>query len=533
MSPESLIAHSPVRTATVVGAPPDRQVARERFSELRDVVLSRRPMLKKIYETFGSKGLYQYVYEHLEGKVVNRERQREFVSTFADEVRRLLGDEVARSAARQLEAHYFLSTADHHGPICHPFFLNSNLLFSILYASLEQPTLENVIVLSCANVSFSNSSFPRGLLFQHLSNGQVRRQQIGFFPNSSAMRIARVVHHPGYTRTDLDRAKNRLTQLRRSGEIGPMHEDVVGSVIDGVYGQPRVLELPTYSDQVTVTNAQLWPRLFPDPQVRMPRLLYIELERVVTGLLVKHHLFSDTLIQRLLFDPQYQQAFTELFDGIMGGFSSSEGWGTYLFWGLPAGRHHSLQLFRRDDVLKSADGSFEVPLTAHAVYQALTNRTLIPSTQLSLLLLSFYYGVTCKGGFSQVNYLTAMREAYLKLLQRFPGQHLDDVAVAYQSRTAELGEDFAVAFVRAPDGRVVPATGLDLLLYRENQTWEHLVKTAQDVTLAEALSTMMPDFYSVVTQERERRPELSGLSAEDITALLGLERKIQPCVTVR
>src|SRR3990167_10155813 len=54
----------------------------------------------------------------------------------------------------------FVSTCDHHGILCHPFFMNSALLRS--HPSLKQ---KQIISLTCGGISLSNSSYPQGIFF--------------------------------------------------------------------------------------------------------------------------------------------------------------------------------------------------------------------------------------------------------------------------------------------------------------------------------------------------------------------------------
>src|SRR6185503_4602190 len=75
------------------------------------------------------------------------------------------------------------STADHTGPLTHPFFVNSNLLTAASLKTHADPALENVIVLSCANISLNNSSLPRGILY-HSAQKDMPMRRCSFFPSS-------------------------------------------------------------------------------------------------------------------------------------------------------------------------------------------------------------------------------------------------------------------------------------------------------------------------------------------------------------
>ena len=124
----------------------------KRFLKLKGLVLDQKPVLKEILHKRGNKKLYQYSLDYIEVNVNPpiKQRQDEFLKTFYKEVSTRLGDDVAKNATKQLEKYYYVSTADHLGPISHPFFLNSNLIAIAPYFENKDPLLNNVIVLACA-----------------------------------------------------------------------------------------------------------------------------------------------------------------------------------------------------------------------------------------------------------------------------------------------------------------------------------------------------------------------------------------------
>lgn len=62
------------------------------------------------------------------------------------------------SVVRSLTKNYCISTADHHGPLGHPFFFQSAIL-----RGLVRPD-EPIVNLCTSHVSLGNSSYPRGLV---------------------------------------------------------------------------------------------------------------------------------------------------------------------------------------------------------------------------------------------------------------------------------------------------------------------------------------------------------------------------------
>ncbi len=505
----------------------------EDVKRLEEAVLVRRPVLKDIIEKKGQKNIIEYARDYLDVNLNDTliQRRGEFLEVFEKVVEGYFGIDTAKEAVKQLKKYYFVSTADHHGPLCHPFFLNSHLVTSAVGLNSAQNTLKYIIALSCANVSFANSSFPRGLLFHGYNNKEIKMHQLGFFPNSSAVRQSRIFRHPAYSISAVEKNKEKLEKMSKEGEIGDETAGRLRDILDEIYSDAKVLGCKYYSDQITLTNFALWSVMFKKMGVDGPKMLYIELEKIVSELLIKHHLFQETLINKILFNSVYRDSYTKLFAEIEGGYSLKEDWGTVLFWALPEGDRYCLSLRLQDGFLVSQNNEFKIAMEPQAIKTALENKILLPSSQLSLLALSLYYGIKCLGGFCQVNYLTQMREAYKKFLTERGDK--ENMEACEKVQTKELGEDLSVAFLGEPGGRRELATSLDIILYGNGEAWNSIVDEANNMGFEQALAPMMPEFYHIMYPETCRDAKLSQITAEDIMRVNGLDKKVRPCAIIR
>ncbi len=493
----------------------------EQFSRLKQKVLDQKPILREILNQYGEVKLFDYAKKYaINQHPPDKARQDEFINAFCQEVTKRLGETIADSAARQLEKYYFVSTTDHHGPICHPFFVSSNLIIASSYAEHYDPVLRNVIVLACANVSLNNSSFPRGLLF-HSDIASSQLQRLSFF--SAKSRRCPVYKFRSYERSDIE---PKVIDL----EVSQKTRDKVMSILEEVYFKPTVLEAENFSDQITKTNYLLWQKFFAPHIDTNPNLIYIEQESLVARLLIQYHIYADTILNKLLFDLSFEESLKEHFEGIAGGFSYSENRGTYLFWALPKGQKYRQQLWKNGNFLVSTDGTYKLELTPENLYQALEARELIPSLLMCFLVISFFYGLKCLGGFSQVNYLTLMKKAYVNLLtSQGLTSHVNDCA---KVETRDLCGDLIIAFLLSGNKVLAPTTGMDLAIYGTKNTWAELLSVPQNISLAEALGPMMPEFYKIVYPENKRDIEPSSISPEDIIRFTKLDQKIKPCIVL-
>jgi hypothetical protein len=503
----------------------------EHFQQMKAAVFARRPFLQEVVRQQGTKSLFEYSRDYFSVNINPpiQERQDELIGTLKQEIEKRLGPDIAKSAAKQLREYYFVSTADHHGPLCSPFFLNSNMVIASSYFDESMPTLENVIVLSCANVSLNNSSFPRGLLFQTAEEGKVQLHRLSFLPSNA--HSAAVYNFRPYTGQEVQKIRSLLRQKTREGHLKERECGIISSLIDEIYDQKDVLACPTYSDQVMVTNDKLWKEYFSSPAKQVPNLITLEQEGFVARLLLDYHIDFDTTVSRMLFQDEYEPLVHQYFEGIMGAFSREAHWGTHFFWGVSADKNFRVQLWKQGNELVSNDGSMRIPLTPAGIRQALEEKKMIPSMLLIFTVLCFYYGLKCLGGFNQVNYLTQMKNAYIKM-EVDTGQY-KSIEVCARAQTKELCDGLTVAFLEAPDGSLTPAMGLDLILYGNESTRPTLLDVMKNLTFEEALNPLMPEFYRIVYPETERDPELLSITSKEITARTGIDKKIRPCATVR
>ncbi|MBP6859779.1 MAG: hypothetical protein KBC69_04150 [Candidatus Magasanikbacteria bacterium] len=493
------------------------------FAQLKNQVLRTAPALQETLEKKGNETLYDHAlrYKEIEKSPAAKDRQAEFVAVVVEQVERLLGVEVAHSVERQLEQNYFVSTVDHHGPICHPFFLNANLITATPQADFN---LENIIVLSCANVSLNNSSFPRGLIFHSDIGNTQELHRLSFFPAKDSQRA--VYGLEGYTQKDLTRIKKMLKHKVLDGLIRHETVEKITRLIDVVYGQSDVLESKNYSEQITKTNFRFWQQLFA-PYKKLPNLVYIDQETITSNLLIKYHLNQNTIVNQIIFNAKYQQLLIKYFEGIIGAFSKND-IGTFLFWAKPKGEKYRQRLWKKNGGLINADGTFCVPLTALVISEKLQSGELVPSMLLTFILISFYYGVTCLGGFSQPSYLTAMKAGYLQLLQEI-GES-EEAGMCKQIETKIMGGDIALAFLQDKNGSLFQATGLDLMLYGTNSTWNKIVESAKGMSLQNGVDSMMPLFYEVMYPENKRDKKLQNITVDQIAQLEGFNNKVKPCI---
>lgn len=451
------------------------------FDAVRKTVLDKKPALKRILDQHGDGSLLSYAQKR--GAIVSGAplvRQQELLSVFSDEVTRLFGSDVAARAVTQLTEDYYVSTGEHHAPVCHPFVVSGTVLQSLVNKESKRPA---VIVFSCGTISLNNSYFPRGVTYHDSDLNEKRLRLLSW-----KFRRQSVFAAKPYARDDVERMR---------AEPGFL------SCLNGIYDSDAALAAISFADQISVTNYSFWQKM---PEGLATELIYVQQEKIVNDLLRRHHLQEKTIIHELLFNPIWQQSFLQHFDGIVGAFTSATQKGTFLFWGLADGVR--VPLYYDAGRIVSADATISFDLTPENIGQALENNQLMPGLALSYLILSCYYGLTLGGGFSQVDYLPMIRTAYIVLLDAMVGESREKIADTVEA--SHLSVDFAFISLNVGQKQTL-ATALDLLLYSSNEAVTRIKHVAETYPLALALDNLMPEFYTIV--QGGKQPVLISLGA--------------------
>lgn len=496
------------------------------ISALQKAIWSRRPILGEIMGKHGKKTLYRYSQDFFD---VNKSplldsRKPELIETARDLIKQRLGTEIAGNVARQLKKLALVSTADHHAPIDNPFWVNSNIISSIPYFENTDSDIRYLIVFSFASVSVNNSSgYPRGIEFHGGMNGSGNFIKLPILPDKLKMGV--VYGTRPFTRDDLTKAENELVKKQNAGDLAPSRRLKIGELMETIFGNKAVLESPDFCSQITNINFNLWPKLFRHSAKKIPDLIYLEIETLVTELLLRHHLNNpQSLIYQLLFDPFYAKLVQKHFNNLAGGFSLENDWGTYLFWATDS-KLHRVRLLLEGNSLVSRTRGYKFDLSSESVADLLRRKKIFPGMLLCYLVVSLYYGMKCLGGFCQVHDLTMIKLAWGNLLREKRHELEADAIIPVQ--TKELGGDgLVLAYLKTAQGGLVPATGIDMALGNFQSDFKHYVELSKNVTLSEMMNPMLLEMYTVLYSSYQRDHKLLGISPEQILKAVELEKKL-------
>jgi len=518
--------------ATTTADPAQTTRVEKFITDVKQKIWSRRPILGEIMQKHGDKILLEYAKDFLD---VNPSplldaRKPELIDAARILVEQRLGADVAKGVAEQLKKLPLVSTADHHAPIDHPFWVNANLI-SALPSIARGDDVKYLVVFSFASVSLNNQSgYPRGIQFYGGVNGSKNVLRVPIMPDKEKMGI--VYGMRPYTKEELERTKQLIKERSKAGEITPERVEGLSKVLDEYFAAPRVLESSHLASQITKVNFAMWPKLFHaaeggEPAVlKVPDLLYLEIETLVRKLLVEKHLNNpSSLLFRALFDPAFRTHVLQHFNNVPGAFSIEKDWGTYFFWFIDD-KHHRVRMYLHpDNTLRSKEQKHIVPFSPEGIAKALQEKQIFPSMLLCYLMVSLYYGMKCLGGFCQVNDLTMTKQAWANILRAVGENEEADALTPVQ--TKELGGDgMVLSYIRTVMGDLIPSSGIDMLLSDRDTRVEKYLERSKWVTLNEMMNSMLPEMYTVLYPSTEREPQFTSVTPEAILQATRVAEKL-------
>lgn len=444
-------------------------------SDVEKTVYDARPELLRLVNEHGQ-GSYTDYLKKISLPALTRDMAIDtiFWKAYESILRRFFDTRTFLETKDELGKYFFASTADHGGPLCHPFFSNA------FFARAEVTKMrgaELVLTLPCSGVSLDNSSFPRGLFF-HDENLDLVRLPI----KSLAERHDSVFATSPYTHDDVRRIQDKIPTLH----LSPKRKQLLGKIISSVFDRESVYARATYDEQMVQVNWAL-PKYIQGYE-------HVEHISLSQEMLVRElvQLEPDTSpIAELLYNKEVQDAYVKIFDGIQGAHDGTKERGTHLLWGLQSDGVRK-QLTIGKDGWYTNDGELFLSRDKESVCRAFEEYRVYPSMSLCFITLSFVHGMTTGGGFSQINYLGDMQKAYKELAQRF-NWHCEK----FPETNIFTGE--YVGHVLEKGNKKVPATLLDVILYQTNTTkflWENSLTSTP---LLESILAMMPEYYKIVT----------------------------------
>ena len=451
--------------------------------QLEQFIFGKQTVLEKIYRVHGNSSLFDYAnsWPLSPGTI-----HPIFLKHFRLSAEKLYGHEMAAELCAQLQAQPLLSTIDHHGLLNHPFFLNSNLIFSL------KEKQKYLICLPTAGVSINNSSWPAGFSFTNL--GTLSLDKLGIFSDKHKNKtvLAMEKYSPQAIEALVKKIKSHPAIVQKDLFASLAWESLAG-----------LEDKKNFSEQACLASFKLWQKYFP----KAAKVAYVPLEPLISGVLAELLADQDSIFYQLFCTETGLNLIEEYFTGLQGAFSKNFDRGSFLFWALGEdGRRVTL---RRQD------------MAADKLSGLLQSGKIYPTSLVCFLVLLFS-NATCLGGFNQTGWLTVIKNKFADVLRSMGAQaEADSVSRAVTDNFAEAN----LAFLSSAD-KIYKASGVDIYLQQAPELYQKYLDLAKTLTVGESIQTQLPEIYKVITPANQRLPELSAVTEGDILQAAGIKEKI-------
>jgi hypothetical protein len=333
------------------------------------------------------------------------------------------------------------STSDHHGVLGSPFSLSQNYERANYLSKLKYKTLTT---LSCANISISNNSFPRGFSLTDID------QKVHHLPLISLKNKNIPVYvTPKIIKSNIIKVIDSIYLLK----LDKKDKLKIILFLKKLLNESFLYSLKDFDEQISYINFLFFKEL---EGLESIDLFYFSQESIVRDLILNYHLNSKTVINSLLFDDNFHLLYKKYFKNLVGSFDEDKKTGTHLFWGFKNKKR--ISLFLKDRNLIESDGTVFLKLDKVSLEKGLRGKILIPSTSLVFIVVSFYYGIQTGGGYLQVDYLPKLKNAWISILKDF--NLINELSIVDKTNTDLYLGDFA--FLKNKFGSL--SNGFDVIL---------------------------------------------------------------------
>jgi len=507
-------------------------------------ILDKLPGVSKVIQERGQLSLLEYAEDLFRNNVCSIQPRDDLIEVISTYSGRLLGSKTAALLERHFQENPVILTANHHGVSYKSITLHGQIIFALpRILDTSSDSIPVIPVLACGIVPLNNVTFPRGIAL-------AREIEVSISPESKTKTFLKVPIIPGkfsqsmvsavgpITKNMVSKAQRVAEKLFHEGVILESENKVIMSLLGEEYSNTAVLSQPDYSDQAVMLNRRVWRRIFASAIQRgMPDMAYLEMERVVSALLEKDIIDSESLMHNILFDPLLRTDILDRLDGERGcwdhqklvrlskcngnhhpGSEAFRGCGTEFFCFVDDKGRRVPSMLSRNGSPPTLRGvtpgkDISLPFTPDALCNGLRERRLIPSLFSSFATLAFARGLKCIGGFMQVDYLPAMQRSLCRALE---SRGLYDWAQnVAQVPTANFVTGINVALSVYPDGAVKPAGAVELIA-GGGLTEKDLEKIKEISVYESSISGLLESYSEVVLDKNQNKDLLSLISGDDL-----------------
>ncbi|MFZ6015382.1 MAG: hypothetical protein ACOYUZ_03430 [Patescibacteria group bacterium] len=426
-----------------------------------------------------SRDLYDY-----QAPEIHLQRQKPCLDFINQKTKRLFPD-------KQIEFNtkngIIANVVDHHNILNHPLLTSGIIISNIYQFNDSQQKKDNILVLSCGSVPFSNNFHKRGFSFNNIT-----------FPFVKGKDTDRVIHFfPSKKLEFLPLAQERGMLNELNAEQMKFLKDYQQTILD-----VNADKYSNFLDQMSVLNHKLFPLLFEKSlRNKLPELVYIETEEMAAHVLKQVIKEKNNFIHDALFNPKFRHDVLNGFEGIWGAWDKQQNLGSHFFF-LEDGKGGEVALEYMDGYLvsKSKKLDVKIKLDPETILDLLKKNKIRPSIFLFYGITLFYCGIKPLTGLGSMNYLSDMQSAWIKVLSE------------YDSKEAEMVKNMNmrglivspnVLYARNADNQIIEQFFADVV-YSGGLNQDYLNHLAE-MKFNHLLKTSLIGNYEIKTPQAEKK----------------------------
>jgi len=340
-----------------------------------------------------SKSLYDYPVNR-----IHQERQKDLCLVMEKYIERLFSVKIS------IKPPLIINIVDHHSILNHPILLATNIVANAYRLINHQSGEKKPIVVLTSSIVPQNNFFNR-------KGFQFHGKKVPLFSNKK-------MHQAGCFISLHDfRFIDRLKEGDKWKEFDLKEQQFLLTI------EKEILNLDystakNYNDQISLIDKFLWKRLFSeDIREETPDLYYLAQEDVIWELLPSI-LGEENIINKAIFDDNFREAILDNFRGLTGCWDEEKNKGTHFFW-YKDENYEAKRLFLENGFLISEDKSKKIRLDKGEILSLIQNREIVPNLFVIFGYMTFWCGLRPLVGHGSCNYLTQMKEAWLRILKNY------------------------------------------------------------------------------------------------------------------
>lgn len=409
----------------------------EEIKILKEGIKKYAPVVAEFFDK--EENILQYS-ENLYDYAVDKEylkRQKDLCRVMEKYIKRLFSEKT------DIKPPLIINIVDHHAILNHPILLATNIVANA-YRLINNKEKKPIAVLTSSVVPLNNFFNKKGFQFHG--------RRVPLFSNKEMHQASCFVGRHDFNFTQ------RLKDIGRWQEFNPKEQEFLSNIEEEILNLDYS-KAKNYNDQISLIDRFLWKRLFAEEiREEIPGLYYLTQEDIMRDILPSF-LKKDNIISKAIFDDDFRKVILDNFQGLIGCWDGKNKKGTHFFW-YKNEKNEAARLYLKNNALISEDKTKKIKLEREEIISLMEKEEIVPNLFVIFGFMTFWAGLRPLVGHGSCNYLTKMKDAWLKTLKDFNQEEHDRLS-GIDTKGLIGGE--IVTYGRDENGEIVDLYAFDVI----------------------------------------------------------------------